>query len=63
MYKLKLNKGVTLHVKSLGIVLKGDQEYTQEELKKYHDLGLTSFVEKVEEKKSKKSKDEKNIND
>ena len=61
MYKLKLNKGVTLHVKSLGIVLKGDEEYTQEELKKYYDLGLTSFVEKVEEKKkedavSKKSK-------
>lgn len=49
MYKSKVRKGVvvtTKTAKGIKIVIDGNKEHSQEQLKKWHDMGLTHFVTK-----------------
>ena len=58
MFKLKVRKGTKVILKSRGITIDGNQNYNQSVLENWYNLGLTNYVSK-----SKKKKDEENIND
>lgn len=62
MYSLKVKKGTKLTVRNrsgLNLVLDGNKEYTQEELKALHDSGADHWISKSEKEEAPKPKTKK----
>ena len=59
MFKLKVQKGTKVILKSRGITIDGNENYNQSVLESWYNSGLTQYVSKSKTKK----KDEENIND
>lgn len=51
MFKLKVKKGTKVILKSRGITIDGNENYNQNVLESWYNLGLTQYVSKSKPKK------------